>query len=126
MKTKYFLKNKLPSILCTRDGTLDIPGYGYAQIREQDCENLTILYATERDWAEIVNEEPTDTAPSLEKIKIEITEPYKGMTLEELQVEQAAKAKEKAKAEVKEETPTEAPVEAEAEVPAPKTKKATK
>lgn len=115
--TQYFIVNKLNSILSTRDGTLDIPAFGYAKIREQDLENLTILYATERDWAEITNTEPKGKKQAVvEEIKIEITEPFKGLTLEELQEEQAAKA---AAAEQK------ALDEADAveETPAPKTKK---
>ncbi len=105
--TKYYLVNKLNSILSTRDGNLDIPPLGYAQIREQDLENLTILYATDRKWAEIVNEEPKGGKAVKEEVKIEITEPYKGMTLEELQAEQATKAE----------------TTEEVEAPAPKAKK---
>lgn len=92
MTTKYFLKNKLPSILSTRDGGLDIPPYGYAPIREVDCENLTILYALDRGWAEIVNEEPKDEKPANASVEIEVVKPYEGLTFEELQAEQAAKA----------------------------------
>ncbi len=111
--TKFFLVNKLNSILSTRDGTLDIPAFGYAKIREQDLENLTVLYATERDWAEVVHEEPKGKKQAVvEEIKIEITEPFKGLTLEELQAEQAAKA------EAAEEVKTDAE-----ETPAPKAKK---
>lgn len=95
MTTKYFLKNKLPSILSTRDGGLDIPPYGYAQIREVDCENLTVLYALDRGWAEIVNEEPKDETPVSKEVEIEVVKPYEGLTFEELQAEQAAKAAEK-------------------------------
>lgn len=95
MTTKYFLKNKLPSILSTRDGGLDIPPYGYAQIREVDCENLTVLYALDRGWAEIVNEEPKDKSPAPQAVEIEIAKPFEGLTFEELQAEQAAKAAEK-------------------------------
>ena len=115
MTTKFFLVNKLPSILSTRDGSLDIPPYGYAQIREVDCENLTVLYALDRNWAEIVNVEPKGDAPAIKGVEIEIAEPFKGLTFEELQAEQAAKAAEKEEAETAKE-----------EAPAPKASKAKK
>jgi hypothetical protein len=104
MTTKFFLKNKLPSILSTRDGGLDIPPYGYAPIREVDCENLTVLYALDRGWAEIVNEEPTDKASTAKEVEIEVVKPYEGLTIEQLQAEQATKAAEKEAKEAEKET----------------------
>lgn len=104
--TKHFLKNKLNSILSTRDGGLDIPPFGYAQIREVDLENLSILYCLDRGWAEVVNEEPKDGKPVVEEMPIESHDPFKGLTLEELQAEQAEKAEAKAAADAaKEEAP---------------------
>lgn len=112
--TTYFLKNNLNSVLYTRDATLEIPAYGYAPIRDVDRENLTVLYGIERGWAEILTEEPKGDAPAKEELKIEITEPYKGMTLEELQADQLAKAKVEA---------VETQAVPETDTPAPKAKK---
>jgi hypothetical protein len=106
MTTKYFLKNKLASILSTRDGNLDIPPFGYAQIRESDCENLTVLYALDRGWAEIVNEEPSGEKPAGADVAVEVVKPYEGLTSEELQAEKAAKAAKEAEEAAKDEAAT--------------------
>lgn len=82
-------------MLSTRDGTLDIPPFGYAKIRDVDRENLTVIYAMDRNWAEIVDKEPKPKVVLKDEVKTEITESYKGMTFEELQLEQAEKAKAK-------------------------------
>lgn len=113
--TKQFLLNKLSTELSLKGGNLDIPPMSYVTIRSTDAEEASIIYALDRHWAELLNDEPKTKGVKAEAVKVEITEPYKGLTIDELKVEQAAKAAEVSKAEA---------AESETVEETPKTKKA--
>lgn len=88
-----FLQNLLDNELSLKGGYLNIPARGNAKIMESDLEEQSILYALGRGWAEILHHIPSGVASVLPAIEVEITEPYRGLTFEELQEEQAKKAK---------------------------------
>lgn len=88
-----FLQNLLDNELSLKGGYLNIPARGNAKIMASDLEENSIQYALGRGWAEILHEVPSGVASELPAIEVEITEPYKGLTFEELQEEQAKKAK---------------------------------
>lgn len=90
-----FLQNLLANELSLKGGYLNIPALGHAKILESDLQEQSILYALGRGWAEVLHEVPVAKESALPAIELEMTEPYKGLTFEELQAEQAAKAKEK-------------------------------
>lgn len=90
-----FLQNLLANELSLKGGYLNIPALGHAKILESDLQEQSILYALGRGWAEVLHEVPVAKESALPAIELEMTEPYKGLTFEELQAEQATKAKEK-------------------------------
>lgn len=95
MTTKNYLINNLESELSLKSGYLNIKPKAFAEIQVWDLENESIKYAIGRKWADLTHTEPTTSGTVTGEIKLEIAEPYKGMTFEELQVEQAEKAKAK-------------------------------
>lgn len=90
-----FLQNLLANELSLKGGYLNIPAFGNAKLLESDLQEQSILYALGRGWAEVLHELPVAKESALPAIELEMTEPYKGLTFEELQAEQAAKVKEK-------------------------------
>lgn len=90
-KLQHFLQNLLDTELSLKAGYLNIPAKGFSKIAEVDKEEISIVYAVGRGWAEVVTEVPTVEATGTPKIEIEIAKPYVGLTFEELQAEQAKK-----------------------------------
>ncbi len=89
---QQYLLNKLDSELSLQGGYLNIPARSFAPIRPSDVTDVTIEYALRRDWAEVTDTKPTGTGVNNPRIAVEIVEPYRGLTFDELQAELTAKA----------------------------------
>jgi hypothetical protein len=79
----YYLVNKLNDKLTIKQGYVTIEAKGFVRITQHDASDPTILYAMGRDWAEIVSEEPKASVAA-DSVTAEVTEPYRGMTEDEL------------------------------------------
>lgn len=90
--TKHYVVNKLNTPLDLKSGYLIIPAKGYAEIHERDAEHDTILFALDRGWVDVTKDKPSTESTPVQEVKIEITEPYAGMTEEELKADQAKEA----------------------------------
>jgi len=85
-----FLVNNLDHTLTLKSGYLQIPTGGSAPISEVDLSEPTIADAVSRRWAEISD---VEVFPKDNKAKevAKPTNPYEGLTLEQMKAEQAAK-----------------------------------
>ena len=86
---KYF-QNVLPSNLCLSLGSVLLTSGEVRQFSDKMLEDAEILKAIGLNQLKEVNpEKPMSLAPVAEKPKIEVSVPYKGLTLDELKAEQA-------------------------------------
>lgn len=93
MSEQYFLVNKLVGELILRQGYLVIPSKGYTKIGRHEANDPTVIYAIERNLAEIVTEEP-QVESETSGIIFTVTEPYTGMTEAELLASKKQQAQE--------------------------------
>lgn len=87
--TFYFLKNLLDTELTLKSGYLCIKPRGFARLTENDTKDESVPYALNKGWAEFVDEAPDSDGVEPAAIKFEITDPFEGLTIEELKAEQA-------------------------------------
>jgi hypothetical protein len=89
--TKKYLINKLDQSLILKAGYLEIKAKGFTPISVSDETESSIIWALDRDLAEITDVLPTQPEDKKE-VDVTIAQTYQGMTSEELKADNELEA----------------------------------
>jgi hypothetical protein len=93
MNEKIYLVNKLNHELTFKSGALNLPAFGYTSIVSSEQNEVSIAHALSMDWAFLTDKEPQTNALTKSEINVVVTDPYKGMTAEELKASKETEVK---------------------------------